>query len=35
MMGVEIPEALVRATDPATVADMASAEAAAAIAHTV
>jgi len=35
MMGVEIPEALVRATDPAAVADMASAEAAAAIAHTV
>src|SRR4029078_10933942 len=31
MMGVEIREALVRATDPAAVADMASAEAAAAI----
>ena len=35
MMGVEIPEALMRATDPTTVANMASAEAAAAIAHTV
>jgi hypothetical protein len=35
MMGVALPDALVRAADPKTLADMASAEQAAAIAHTV
>ena len=35
MMNVEVPEALVRAADPSSHLDMASAEAAAAIAHTV
>jgi hypothetical protein len=35
MMGVELPEALVRAADPSTHLNMATAEAAAAIAHTV
>jgi hypothetical protein len=35
MMGVEVPEALIRAADAKNVADMASVEAAAAIAETV
>jgi hypothetical protein len=35
MMGVELPEALLQAADPKQLADMASAEAAAAVAHTV
>ena len=35
MMGVALPEALVRATDPKSLIDMASAEAAAAVAQTV
>ena len=35
MMGVQLPEALVRATDAKNVAAMASAEAAAAVAQTV
>jgi hypothetical protein len=35
MMGVELPQALLQAADPKTQTDMASAEAAAAIAHTV
>ena len=35
MMGVEVPEALIKAADPKAQLDMASAEAAAAIAHTV
>jgi hypothetical protein len=35
MMGIELPEALVKAADPRTHADMAGAEAATAIAHTV
>jgi pyruvate ferredoxin oxidoreductase beta subunit/oxalate oxidoreductase subunit beta len=35
MMSVEVPQALLQATDPKAVADMASAEAAAAVAHTV
>jgi hypothetical protein len=35
MMGVPIPEALVKAADPKTHTDMAAAEAAAAVAHTV
>jgi hypothetical protein len=35
MMGVELPEALLRAADAKNLADMASAEAAAAVAQTV
>jgi hypothetical protein len=35
MMGVELPQALLQAADPKTHTDMASAEAAAAVAHTV
>jgi hypothetical protein len=35
MMGIEVPEALVRATNPDALTDMATAEAAAAVAHTV
>jgi len=35
MMDVELPEALLQAADPKTLADMASAEAAEAVAHTV
>ena len=35
MMGVDIPEALVRACDASTLTDMSSAEAAAAVAQTV
>jgi pyruvate/2-oxoacid:ferredoxin oxidoreductase beta subunit len=35
MMGVEVPEALVKAADPTTHLNMSTAEAAAAIAHTV
>ena len=35
MMGVALPEALIRATDPKALIDMATAEAAAAVAHTV
>jgi hypothetical protein len=35
MMGVELPEALVRAADAKNLADMASVEAAAAVAQTV
>ena len=35
MMGVALPEALIRATDPKALIDMASAEAAAAVAQTV
>jgi len=35
MMNIELPEALVRAADPSTHRDMAAAEAATAIAHTV
>jgi hypothetical protein len=35
MMNVAVPEALVQAADPKAQADMAAAEAAAAVAHTV
>ena len=35
MMGVQIPEALVKAADARNLTDMASAEAAAAVAQTV
>ena len=35
MMGIQLPEALVRAADASAHADMASAEQAAAVAHTV
>jgi hypothetical protein len=35
MMGVELPEALIRAADARNLADMASAEQAAAIAQTI
>ena len=35
MMNVQLPEALVRAADPRAHSDMATAEAAAAVAHTV
>ena len=35
MMGVELPEALVRAAEAKNLVDMASAEAAAAVAQTV
>jgi len=35
MMDVALPDALIRAADPKALADMAGAEAAAAVAHTV
>jgi len=35
MMGIRVPEALVKAADPRAHTDMAAAEAAAAVAHTV
>jgi len=35
MMGITVPEALIKAADPSTQVDMAAAEAATAVAHTV